>query len=71
MCDEKKFFLGIFVDLSKAFDTVDHGILIKKSEKYGMYSKNLLWFKSYLSNRKHNIEKKNISASRNLQLFCN
>ena len=52
MCDEKKFFLGIFVDLSKAFDTVDHGILIKKSEKYGMYSKNLLWFKSYLSNRK-------------------
>ena len=56
--DEKKFYLGIFVDLSKAFDTVHHKILIKKLEKYGIFGK-LLWFKSYYSNRKQYAEYKN------------
>ena len=56
--DEKRFYLGIFVDLSKAFDTVHHKILIKKLEKYGIFGK-LLWFKSYYSNRKQYAEYKN------------
>ena len=44
--------LGIFIDLSKPFDTVDHKILTKKLELYGIKDYNLRWFESYLSNRK-------------------
>ena len=34
--DNKKHSLGIFIDLAKAFDTVDHSILIKKKNNYGV-----------------------------------
>ena len=44
--------LGVFIDLPKAFDTVDHSILLKKLKFYGITDKNLAWFESYLSNRK-------------------
>ena len=43
---------GIFIDLSKAFDTVKHQILISILKKYGVKRKNLSWCKSYLENRK-------------------
>ena len=50
--DESKFTLGIFIDLSKAFGTLDHKVLTKKLELYGIKDCNLRWFESYLSNRK-------------------
>ena len=50
--DENRFTLRIFIDLSKAFHKVDHKILTKKLEFYGIKGGNLRWFESYLSNRK-------------------
>ena len=49
--DDKKIAGGIFVDLQKAFDTVNHEILIEKLSHYGIRGKTNDWFRSHLSNR--------------------
>ena len=49
--DSGNFACVIFADLQKAFDTVDHQILLKKLEHYGITGRANDWFNSYLSNR--------------------
>ena len=57
--DNKRIPIAIFLDLSKAFDTIDHEILLYKLSYYGIKGTSLKWFESYLSNRKQYVEYKN------------
>jgi hypothetical protein len=42
---------AVFLDLAKAFDTVDHSLLFEKSASSGLSNDSVNWFKSYLTNR--------------------
>ena len=50
--DEGKTTVGVFIDLKKAFDTVDHNILVKQLEHYGIRGLAKNWVCSYLENRR-------------------
>ena len=46
---------GLFLDIKKAFDTVDHKLLLKKLANYGIRGNVYKWFESYLVNRKQSV----------------
>ncbi len=58
----KNYSCGIFLHFSKAFDTIDHTILIRKLEKYGIRGIGKEWLDSYLTNRQHYVSLNNISS---------
>ena len=61
--EEGEFVLGLFLDFSKAFDTVNHEILFSKLEFYGVRGISLELFRSYLSGRKQFVEYNGASSS--------
>ena len=61
--------LAIFIDLKKAFDTVDHSILLRKMEHYGIRDVSNLWFKNYLDGREQFVSVNGIESERE-QIVC-
>ena len=54
---------GIFLDFSKAFDTINHQILLSKMFKYGVSGTPFTWYSSYLSGRKQYVKIGNVESS--------
>ena len=62
--DKKMYACGVFVDLEKAVDTVNHKILLSKLDHYGIRGVANLWFASYLSDRYQAVELNGATSSR-------
>ena len=60
--DNKNLTIALYVDLSRAFDTLNHDILLQKLEFYGVRGVALDWFRSYISDRKHYVHYSDISS---------
>ena len=67
--EQKECTIDIFLDLSKAFDTVDHSILLSKLGHYGIRFIALEWFKNYLHDRQQ-IVKYNETLSKSETVKC-
>ena len=67
--NQNKYTLGVFIDLSKAFDTVDHNILTDKLNFSGIKNNSIKCFLSYLSNTKQFVQAGAIKTS-SLDIIC-
>ena len=67
--DDKKSTIGVFIDLKKAFDTLNHGLLLKKLEHYGVRGIANNWICSYLENRRQFVSFNGFSSD-SLKLSC-
>jgi len=63
--DSGDYILGLYFDLQKAFDTVNHKILLNKLFNYGVRGIVYNWFRNYLSDRKRYVCVNNVSSSYN------
>ena len=61
--DNKKSTIGVFIDLKKAFDTIDHTLLLKKLKHYGIRGITLDWIASYLSDRMQYVQIMNMKSN--------
>ena len=60
--EKKLVTVGVFIDLQKAFDSLDHSILLGKLKYYGIRGTVLDLFKSYLTNRQQYVDYKNAKS---------
>ena len=67
--ENNEFTIGIFLDLSKVFDTVNHKILLQKMESYGIRGMPYKWFQNYLTDREQIVKFNNI-LSRKEKIKC-
>ena len=63
--ENKKHVIGLFLDFSKAFDTVDHDIMLCKLSYYGIRGNALKWFESYLRGRQQYVTYNGVSSMKN------
>ncbi len=66
--DNRKFMGAVYIDLSKAFDTIGNGILLKKLASYGVMGNELTWFSDYLFNRHQVVEINNVRSD--MEFIC-
>ncbi len=67
--EQKKYAVGLFIDIKKAFDTINHDILIKKLERLGIRGIVLDWIKSYLQRRQQFVKLGDV-CSQCLDIVC-
>ena len=67
--DKENLVGAIFIDLSKAFDTISHHVLLAKLQAYGVQRKELMWFTDYLFGRQQYVQL-GTDKSSNQPLLC-